>query len=85
MTFTDLGPDNEFNNRSNASYASFAVEGGVVVVPLLGDVNMDGTVDFLDIAPFIAVLSMPDGFQTEADTNQDGMVDFLDIAPFITA
>ena len=49
---------------------------------LLGDVNRDGVVDFLDISPFIAVLAL-NGFQAEADTNEDGEVNFLDIAPFI--
>ena len=50
---------------------------------LLGDVNVDGTVDFLDIAPFIAVLTAGGSDQAEADINGDGIVDFLDIAPFI--
>ena len=49
---------------------------------LLGDVNLDDTVDFLDISPFIAVLASG-AFQTEADINQNGEVNFLDIAPFI--
>ena len=49
----------------------------------LGDCNQDGAVDFLDIAPFISILSATD-FLAEADTNEDGMVNFLDIAPFIT-
>ena len=49
----------------------------------LGDVNLDSQVTFLDIAPFIAVLSS-NGFQAEADMNLDGSVSFLDIAPFIT-
>ena len=49
---------------------------------LLGDVNLDGVVDFLDISPFIVVLSIG-GNQAEADVNQDGVVDFLDISPFI--
>lgn len=51
---------------------------------LVGDVNEDGLVNFLDIAPFIGVLSNPDsGFSCPADTNEDGTVSFLDIAPFI--
>ena len=50
--------------------------------PLLGDVNVDGIVNFLDISPFISVLS-DDVFQAEADTNEDGEVNFLDISPFI--
>ena len=49
---------------------------------LLGDVNTDGVVDFLDISPFIVVLS-GGGFQDEADIDQNGVVDFLDISPFI--
>ena len=81
VTFNDLGPATEFHSRSNASYASFAVEAGPVGI--IGDVNTDGIVNFLDIAPFIIVLSMTDAFQFEADTNQDGLVNFLDISPFI--
>ena len=73
VTFNDLGDeDSAFNNRSNASYASFAVEGGPLV--LIGDVNTDDIVNFLDIAPFIGVLSMVDVFQAEADINQDRVV-----------
>ena len=49
---------------------------------LLGDVNLDGVVNFLDIAPFIQVLTNGD-FQAEADCDQNGTVNFLDIASFI--
>ena len=49
---------------------------------LLGDVSTDGVVDFLDIGPFIGVLSSG-GQQAEADINEDGVVDFLDVGPFI--
>ena len=50
-------------------------------VILLGDVDLDGTVSFLDISPFITALST--GYQAEADCDEDGFVNFLDIAPFI--
>lgn len=50
--------------------------------PLLGDVNLNGTVNFFDIAPFISILSNG-GFQTEADVDLNGLVNFFDIAPFI--
>ena len=50
---------------------------------LLGDVNLDGVVNFLDIAPFVTILSVS-GFQAEADVNQDDLVNFLDISPFIS-
>ena len=54
-----------------------------VVVPIsLGDLNLDGGVNFLDIPPFIAILTAG-GFRTEADINGDGAVNFMDISPFI--
>ena len=49
----------------------------------MGDVNQDGVVSFLDIAPFIAILSSQ-GFLAEADINSDEVVNFFDVAPFIT-
>jgi hypothetical protein len=48
----------------------------------LGDVNLDGVVNLLDVAPFVALISNG-GFQIEADVNMDGVVDLLDIAPFV--
>lgn len=50
--------------------------------PTLGDVNGDGTVNFQDIAPFIALLS-DGGYQDQADVNEDGLVNFFDISAFI--
>ena len=50
---------------------------------LLGDVDQNGEVNFLDISPFIAFLSAGE-YQAEADVNADGDVDFLDIGPFIS-
>ena len=55
---------------------------GVLTGILLGDVNLDGVVDFLDISPFIPFL-FTSRFQREADINQDGLINFLDISPFI--
>ena len=49
---------------------------------LLGDVNMDGVVSFLDITPFISFISSGD-FKAEADIDGNGAVNFLDITPFI--
>lgn len=70
-------------NNTNQTFTSSA---GVLTLdagPLvLGDVNCDGAVDFLDIGPFIALLSSG-GFLDKADINQSGAVDFLDIGPFI--
>ena len=49
---------------------------------LLGDVNRNGAVNFLDISGFITLLSTGT-YQVEADMNENGLVDFLDISPFI--
>ena len=58
------------------------IVGGGVDTILFGDLNSDGAVDFLDVAPFIQALA--NGvFTAAADINQDGAVGFLDIAPFI--
>ena len=52
------------------------------VTTQLGDCNQDGVVNFLDIGPFISILSV-NGYLAEADVNEDGSVTFLDIGPFI--
>ena len=49
---------------------------------LLGDVNTDGVVDFLDIQPFIDLLSS-ETFQAQADIDGNGIVNFFDISGFI--
>ena len=49
---------------------------------LLGDTNRDGLVSFLDISPFISLLTS-NGFLDQADINRDGVVNFFDVAPFI--
>ena len=59
------------------SYAGFDE-----LFPLLGDVNLDGVVDFFDIQPFIDLLSDRE-FQNEADIDRSGVVNFIDIQPFI--
>ena len=49
---------------------------------LLGDVNGDGIVNLLDIAPFVNLISSG-GFLPAADINGDGSVNLLDIGPFV--
>ena len=63
---------------------TITVPDGDETVVLRGDVNLDGMVNFLDIAPFISRLTDMDN-QAEADVNEDGIVNFLDISPFIQA
>ena len=50
---------------------------------LRGDVNQDGIVDLLDVAPFVNLI-VEGAFQLEGDLNGDGTVDLLDVAPFTT-
>ena len=49
---------------------------------MIGDVNLDGIVSLLDVAPFVDRITTGT-FEEEADVNQDGMVDLLDVAPFV--
>ena len=49
---------------------------------LLGDVNGDGTVDLLDIEPFVSLI-LTGNYQVEADVNEDGSVDLLDVSSFV--
>ncbi len=49
---------------------------------LPGDVNQDGEVTLLDVAPFVKLITTGT-FQAEADVNGDGVVDLLDVAPFV--
>jgi len=67
---------------TSSNFSNFEIAVTTSGTVLLGDVNMDGIVNFLDISPFIVILTAGD-FQAEADINQDGFVNFLDIAPFI--
>lgn len=49
---------------------------------LLGDVNMDGLVNLLDVSSFVDRLAT-NTFQVEADCNEDGSVNLLDVAAFV--
>ena len=66
-----------FNGEQDVYYLRIPV--GEV---LLGDVNQDGLVNLLDVAPFIAVLSSGN-YQGAADCNKDGTVNLLDVDPFV--
>lgn len=49
----------------------------------IGDMNGDGLVDLLDVAPFVDALTAGE-FPCQADINQDGVFDLLDVSPFVT-
>jgi sugar lactone lactonase YvrE len=56
----------------------------LVSIPVLGDLNLDGDVNGLDVDPFVDVL-LSGPFQVEADMNKDGEVNGLDVDPFVAA
>ena len=64
-----------------ATFASTVMITGVAPSEILGDLNDGGDVSFLDISPFIDVLS-GNATNEAADINQDGTADLLDISPF---
>ena len=79
--------DQSSNMSATHGYLFDVVYGGnfvsveVVSRYLLGDANMDGVVDLLDVAAFVQVL-VSGSYLLEADVNGDGVVDLLDVAPF---
>ena len=50
---------------------------------LLGDVNLDGSVNLLDVSAFISSISSGGDYLPEADINLDGANDLLDVAGFV--
>ena len=71
-------------NGNAVSVNASILTNGVLPTVLLGDVNLDGTVNLLDVQPFIDLLASG-GFQLEADMNQDGSFDLLDVQLFVDA
>ena len=50
---------------------------------ILGDVNGDGVVNLLDVAPFVDAIT-EGNYIVEADVNLDGIVDLLDVQIFVS-
>ena len=66
-----------------ATDGEVAVQTLTVQVPILiGDVNLDGSVDLLDVGPFVDLLATG-MFQVEADIDENGAVNLLDVGPFV--
>ena len=61
---------------------AYEILGGSSCAFDLGDVNQDGSVNLLDVAPFIAAVTGT-AYICEADINEDGTNDLLDVAPFV--
>ncbi|MEX0886826.1 MAG: PEP-CTERM sorting domain-containing protein, partial [Phycisphaeraceae bacterium] len=58
---------------------------------LVGDMNRDGIIDAVDVAPFVLALTDPAGYHAQhgldpvlvGDINADGTLDAVDVAPFV--
>ncbi|MEX0886976.1 MAG: choice-of-anchor tandem repeat NxxGxxAF-containing protein [Phycisphaeraceae bacterium] len=58
---------------------------------LLGDMNLDGVIDAVDVAPFVLALTNPAAYTDQhgidpllaGDINADGVFDAVDVAPFV--
>lgn len=70
---------NKGDNNGNIMVFSILVDQVV-----LGDINCDGSVDLLDVQPFVDLIASG-GFSDKADMNQDGIVNLLDVGPFVAA
>ena len=92
MTLSDLCTDGSGNleitvTRSVQLFIAGMTLEATAVKPegcILGDVSMNGVVDFNDIPPFVGVLlATPVVFQCEADCDENGIIDFNDIPFFV--
>lgn len=82
MTAGSLLLTNSYDgNATNGNHGSLYM----LVSPLaslVGDVNLDGATNLLDVVPFIKLL-VTSIYQAEADINKDGSVNVLDVDPLI--
>ncbi len=75
----------DFEGNDSVRFDNVLISGTPILTTVLcGDIDLDGSVSFLDISPFISLLAS-EGFQAEADCDLNGVVNFLDISPFIDA
>lgn len=72
---------NTLNSNRRVQFDNVRVT-AVPVEVLFGDINGDGAVNLLDIAPFVELLSSGE-FLAAGDMNGDGAVDLLDVALFV--
>jgi len=73
-----------FSNGTSDTFLGTTVDKNTVIAryTLNGDLNLDGSVDFLDLAKLAQSYNVTDGSRqwTNGDVNYDGNVDFLDLA-----
>ena len=79
-TFSEILPLPGFEDPIGTGYEFEIAISGVGI--LLGDLNCDGEVDLLDVAPFVDLITSG-GFSAKGDFDGDGEVTILDVAPFV--
>ena len=84
IDFTQGGPIVYSSGQISTMGETLTVDGGPGVGCdfAVGDVNTDGDINILDVAPFVDLITSS-SFQCEADINEDTVVDILDVAPFV--
>lgn len=75
----DFEPDIAAANPSSDDISIFLYDATI----LLGDINLDGLVNLLDVTAFVALIMDTNGYQCEGDLNRDGRSDLLDVRPFV--
>ncbi len=68
-----------FGELLNPTFGSALISVGSLA---LGDVDLDGKLTLLDVAPFVQQIE-DNIYSPEADTNCDGLVTLLDVQPFV--
>jgi autotransporter-associated beta strand protein len=76
------GESSEIVGAAGGTFLGQQVDGDAVLTrfTLLGDTNLDGAVDFIDLAKLAQSYNSPANLWTQGDFNLDGAVDFLDLA-----
>ena len=76
--------DQSASRSATHGYEFETLYGSVIVTDkyLLGDANLDGELNLLDVAPFIERL-LGDEFHRELDFDGDNVVTLLDVEPFV--
>lgn len=78
-----LATEGYYFNAETAAFPGGEIRGQIVPV-LFGDINLDQTVNLLDLAPFISLLATG-GYQIEADFDLNGVINLTDVTGFLLA